>query len=229
MIELAGVGKRYDNAALSLTVLRDVTLSIARGEFVAIMGPSGSGKSTLLNVIGCLDGFDSGSYHFAGDDVGSLGTDALAALRARRLGFVFQSFNLIAQLDALGNVALPLVYARGRARDARLARARAGLTEVGLAERMHHRPTELSGGQRQRVAIARALVNDPDVIIADEPTGNLDSATGEEIMAMFARLHAQGRTVVMVTHEAEVAAHAARRITLRDGRIVEDVPTPLPA
>jgi len=223
VIELADIVKGYRSASLSLTVLRGVSLSIARGEFVAIMGPSGSGKSTLLNVIGCLDGFDAGGYRFAGEDVGTLGTDALAALRARRLGFVFQSFNLISQLDALGNVALPLVYAGDVARADRLERARRGLADVGLADRLHHRPAELSGGQRQRVAIARALVNDPDVIIADEPTGNLDSATGKEVMAMFERLHARGRTIVMVTHEVEVAAHASRRVTLRDGRVVEDV------
>ena len=225
MIELEGVGKRYRTGALSVTVLRGVTLAIGRGEFVAIMGPSGSGKSTLLNVVGCLDGFDSGTYRFAGDDVGALDTDALARLRARRLGFVFQSFNLIPQLDALGNVALPLVYAGRIRRGDRLERARAGLEDVGLADRLHHRPAELSGGQRQRVAIARALVNDPDVIIADEPTGNLDTATGDEIMAMFGRLHAAGRTIVMVTHEPEVAARASRRVTLRDGRVVEDAAT----
>ena len=225
MIELEGVGKRYRTGALSVTVLRGVTLAIGRGEFVAVMGPSGSGKSTLLNVVGCLDGFDSGTYRFAGDDVGALDTDALARLRARRLGFVFQSFNLIPQLDALGNVALPLVYAGRIRRGDRLERARAGLEDVGLADRLRHRPAELSGGQRQRVAIARALVNDPDVVIADEPTGNLDTATGDEIMAMFDRLHAAGRTIVMVTHELEVAAHASRRVTLRDGRVVEDAAT----
>jgi len=238
MIELTGVTKRYAGAGPSLTVLHGVSLGVERGEFVAIMGPSGSGKSTLLNVLGCLDGFDEGVYRFAGEDVGALDGESLARLRARRLGFVFQSFNLISQLDALGNVALPLVYARGADRDEpasrlaggrarrqrRLDTARRQLADVGLADRLHHRPAELSGGQRQRVAIARALVNDPDVIIADEPTGNLDSATGEEIMALFEALHARGRTILMVTHEPDIAARAGRRVTLRDGCIVEDVP-----
>ena len=226
MIELDRIVKTYALGATPLTVLDGVSLGIRRGEFVAIMGPSGSGKSTLLNVLGCLDGFDAGAYRFAGEDVGALDGRALARLRARRLGFVFQSFNLIAQLSALDNVALALVYARaqGTSRRARLEIARARLAEVGLADRAAHRPAELSGGQRQRVAIARALANDPDVIVADEPTGNLDSSTGADVMALFDRLHAAGRTVVMVTHEPEVAAHAERRVTLRDGRIVEDVP-----
>ena len=225
MIELERIVRRYALGATRLTVLDGVSLRVRRGEFVAIMGPSGSGKSTLLNVVGCLDGFDAGAYRFAGEDVGALDGRALARLRARRLGFVFQSFNLIGQLSALDNVALALVYARrrGTSRRARLETARERLAEVGLADRAAHRPAELSGGQRQRVAIARALANDPDVIVADEPTGNLDSATGADVMALFDRLHAAGRTVVMVTHEAEVAAHAQRRVTLRDGRIVEDV------
>ena len=224
MIRLEGIVKRYATPAHTLTVLREVSLEIARGEYVAITGPSGSGKSTLLNVLGCLDGFDGGRYRFAEDDVGALGSDARASLRAARIGFVFQSFNLISQLDALANVELPLRYALGERRDraARHAIAARHLEAVGLAARAGHRPAELSGGQRQRVAIARALVNDPDVIIADEPTGNLDSATGEEIMALFESLHAAGRTLIIVTHEPAIAARAHRHVRLRDGRIVDD-------
>ena len=223
MISLSGICKSFQTGTVSVDVLHGVDLSIEAGEFVAIMGPSGSGKSTLLNLIACLDVMDSGEYHFAGQAVGSLDSDGLAHLRGQRIGFVFQNFNLIAQFSALRNVELPLIYA-GINRVERRARALEKLTHVGLSDRVSHRPVELSGGQQQRVAIARALVNEPDVIIADEPTGSLDSETGLEIMQLFCSLHALGKTIVMVTHEQEIAEFASRIVRLKDGRIVDDQP-----
>jgi len=199
-------------------VLRDVCLSIQEGEFISVLGPSGSGKSTMLNLIGCLDRPSSGRYWMEGEDVAGLDDDALSDLRLRRLGFIFQSFNLIPQLTVQENVELPLVY-QDLPPAACAERAREMLDLVGLAARLHHRPTELSGGQQQRVAIARALTTNPSLILADEPTGNLDSATGDQIMALLADLNRKGRTVVMVTHENDIAAWAQRRVHMRDGRI----------
>jgi putative ABC transport system ATP-binding protein len=194
---------------------------VQRGEFVAIMGPSGSGKSTFMNLIGCLDQPTAGSYELNGTEVSSLSRDKLADVRNRELGFIFQGFNLLARMDALGNVMLPMVYA-GMSAGARRLRAFAALEAVGLSDRVHHRPNELSGGQQQRVAIARALVNSPSVILADEPTGNLDSRTSLEIMALLQRLKAHGATIVLVTHEAEIAAYCSRIVSFRDGRLLSD-------
>jgi putative ABC transport system ATP-binding protein len=198
-----------------------MSLTIRRNEYVAIMGPSGSGKSTLMNLIGCLDTPDGGSYWLNGQEVSRLSDDALARVRNREIGFVFQTFNLLPRASALHNVELPLVYAGVSARDRR-ARAERALTRVGLEHRMQHKPNELSGGQRQRVAIARALVNEPSLLLADEPTGNLDSTTSEEIMRVFAELHSQGQTIVVVTHEPSIAEHAERVVVLRDGRLDSD-------
>jgi putative ABC transport system ATP-binding protein len=201
--------------------LRGLTLTIRRNEYVAIMGPSGSGKSTLMNLIGCLDTPTGGSYWLNGQEVSRLSDDALARVRNREIGFVFQTFNLLPRATALHNVELPLVYAGTGAKERR-QRAEDALTRVGLEHRMHHRPNELSGGQRQRVAIARALVNRPSLLLADEPTGNLDSTTSEEIMRVFGELHAQGQTIIVVTHEASIAEHAERVVVLRDGRLDTD-------
>ena len=201
--------------------LRGVTLDIRRNEYVAIMGPSGSGKSTMMNLLGCLDTPTGGEYWLNGQEVSRLSDDELARVRNREIGFVFQTFNLLPRATALHNVELPLVYAGVRARERR-ERASAALTRVGLENRMDHRPNELSGGQRQRVAIARALVNSPSILLADEPTGNLDSVTSEEIMRVFGDLHAAGQTVIMVTHEPDIAAHAERVVVLRDGRVESD-------
>ena len=198
--------------------LRGLDLDVGRGEYAAIMGPSGSGKSTLLQILGCLDVPTSGSYRLAGDEVGSLGEEALSIIRNRRIGFVFQAYNLLARATALDNVALPLLY-RGVPPAERRRRAMEALERVGLAERTGHRPNELSGGQKQRVAIARALAADPDILLADEPTGNLDSKTGAEILELFDALHQEGRTIVMVTHEEYVAEHCERIIRIRDGRV----------
>jgi putative ABC transport system ATP-binding protein len=209
---------------VEVRALRGVNMRVERGEYVAIMGPSGSGKSTLMNLLGCLDTPTEGSYRLAGEEVSRLTDEQTAAIRNRRIGFVFQTFHLLPRYSALDNVGLPLRYG-GVPRDERRRRARSGLERVGLADRVDHRPNQLSGGQRQRVAIARALVNDPDLLLADEPTGNLDSQVGGEILALFDELHESGRTVVMVTHEPAVAARAGRLIRFVDGEIVEDRPT----
>ena len=211
----------YDMGGEVVHALRGVDLVIRKNEFVAIMGPSGSGKSTLMNLIGCLDSPTEGEYWLNGHRVSELGDDELARIRNKEIGFVFQTFNLLPRATALHNVELPLIYA-GLPTRTRRARAERALSRVGLADRMHHKPNELSGGQRQRVAIARALVNEPSILLADEPTGNLDSGTSAEIMEVFADLHGQGQTVVMVTHEADIAAHAARVVTLRDGLVAAD-------
>jgi putative ABC transport system ATP-binding protein len=204
-----------------LHALRGVNIQILKGEYVAIMGPSGSGKSTLMNLIGCLDTPTRGNYWLAGRLVSQLDDDELAAIRNREIGFVFQTFNLLPRATALHNVELPMIY-NGTPAHERIERAKKALAQVDLTERMMHKPNELSGGQRQRVAIARALVNNPSILLADEPTGNLDSATGEEIMALFARLHEAGNTIILVTHEHDIAEHAHRVIRLRDGKVEKD-------
>jgi len=211
-----------------IRALRGVSLQIRRNEYLAIMGPSGSGKSTLMNMLGCLDTPTSGRYEFNGKDVSEMDGDELAAIRNREIGFVFQTFNLLPRSTSLRNVELPLVYA-GIDPEEREERAAAALTAVGLGDRLSHKPNELSGGQRQRVAIARALVNQPSIILADEPTGNLDSKTGEEIMGLFDNLHRQGNTIILVTHEADIARHAHRAVHLRDGLIESDEMAPMPA
>ena len=221
VIAMRDVVKTYSTGALEVQALRGVSFTIARGEYVAIMGPSGSGKSTLMNLIGCLDRATSGAYELDGVDVGTLNDDSLAAVRLKKLGFVFQGFNLLARTSALKNVALPLFYAGRSPRDRERVAARV-LGEVGLSDRAAHKPSELSGGQQQRVAIARALVNDPAVLLADEPTGNLDSQTSLEIMGLFRQLSDSGRTIIMVTHDPETARHAERVIRVRDGSVVED-------
>lgn len=221
VIEMEALSKVYRTGALSVTALEEISLSIEQGEYVAIMGPSGSGKSTMMNILGCLDVPTSGRYRLDGVAVDGLTDDELAAVRNRKIGFVFQSFNLLPRYDALENVALPLRYA-GVGKSERRARAQAALEQVGLGERINHRPGELSGGQRQRVAVARALVTRPSLILADEPTGNLDTATSIEIMRLFGAVHAAGNTVVLVTHEDDIARHARRIIRLRDGRIESD-------
>jgi putative ABC transport system ATP-binding protein len=220
-IDVRGVTKTYDLGDVKVEALRGVTFTIMPGEYVAIMGPSGSGKSTLMNTLGCLDRPTTGTYRLDGIDVSTLGDDALAAIRLRKLGFVFQGFNLLARTSAVKNVGLPLFYA-GLSTRKRNALAAERLREVGLGDRLEHKPSELSGGQQQRVAIARALVNDPAVLLADEPTGNLDSETSEEIMGLFHELNAAGRTIIMVTHDEDVAGHAKRIVRVKDGRIVDD-------
>ena len=220
-IVIKDIVKTYLMGDTLVRALDGVSLSIESGEFTSIMGPSGSGKSTLMNILGCLDRPTSGSYKLDGDEVATLGDDALAVTRNRKIGFVFQNFNLLARMSSLHNVALPMIYA-GVSQKERIRRAQKALDMVGLAERMHHKPNELSGGQRQRVAIARALVNEPTLILADEPTGNLDTKSGDEIMGIFCELNRQGRTVVLVTHEPDIAEYTRRTVTFRDGLIVKD-------
>jgi putative ABC transport system ATP-binding protein len=224
LIELREVYKVYDMGAEKVHALNGVDLSVERGEYVAIMGSSGSGKSTLMNLLGCLDTPSSGSYILNDTAVQELDDTQLAGIRNKEIGFVFQTFNLLSRTDALHNVELPLIYA-GLTRAERKERAKAALEKVGLGARMTHMPNELSGGQRQRVAIARALVNRPSILLADEPTGNLDSATSEDIMNLFDELHQSGNTVVLVTHEPDIAEHAWRKVTLRDGKVISDQPT----
>jgi len=213
--------KTYEMGSEQVHALRGVNIEIRKGEYSAIMGPSGSGKSTLMNLIGCLDSPSKGSYWLAGRLVSDLDDDELAYIRNKEIGFVFQTFNLLPRATALHNVELPMIY-NGTPSEERQERARKALAQVDLTERMMHKPNELSGGQRQRVAIARALVNHPSILLADEPTGNLDSQTGEEIMALFARLHREGNTIILVTHEPDIAQHAHRVIRLRDGKVEKD-------
>lgn len=228
VIRVAGLNKDYYTGSTVVSALRDVNLTVMPGEMMAVMGPSGSGKSTFMNVIGCLDRPTSGSYWLDGIDVSSLGANELADLRNQKIGFIFQGSNLLPRMDALGNVMLPMVYAGVPAAERR-ERAMAALAAVGLADRAHHRSNEMSGGQIQRVAIARALVNEPSLILADEPTGNLDSRTSIEIVAILQRLNAEGATIVVVTHEPDIAAHAKRTVLFRDGRIIDDTIVNRPA
>lgn len=225
ILELHDVTKAYRTGAVAVQALRGVSLSIEEGEYVAIMGPSGSGKSTLMHILGCLDVPTSGRYAIAGQDVSTMGERELAEVRNRRIGFVFQQFNLLPTLTAVRNVELPLTYA-GVSRVERRERATSMLGYVGLADRVNHRPGELSGGQQQRVAVARALVTDPSLVLADEPTGNLDSGSTADVLDLFGELHAGGRTIVLITHEVEVARQASRVVHLLDGRIVEDAGLP---
>jgi putative ABC transport system ATP-binding protein len=228
LIEIRDLKKSYEMGAETVRALDGVDLTVEKGEYLAIMGSSGSGKSTLMNLLGCLDTPTSGSYLLNGTAVQELDDEALAAIRNREIGFVFQTFNLLNRTTALENVELPLVYAAVSRRERR-DRAKRALERVGLGDRMDHRPNQLSGGQRQRVAIARALVNEPSILLADEPTGNLDSATSGEIMALFDELHRGGNTILVVTHEPDVARHAEREVVLRDGRVTSDQPTAVPA
>lgn len=221
VIDIQGITKTYVNGKLSVPVLHGIDLQVNKGEFVSIMGPSGSGKSTFMNILGCLDRPTTGSYRLNGDEVATLSDDELAFVRNKQIGFVFQSFNLLTKLTALENVVLPMIYA-GMDKKSRNERAAALLSSVGLGDRMDHLPSELSGGQRQRVAIARALANNPAIIMADEPTGNLDSKSTIDVMNIFRGLYEEGRTIILVTHEPEIATYASRNVVLRDGLIVED-------
>jgi putative ABC transport system ATP-binding protein len=221
VIDIENITKNYVMGQETVQALRGVTLQIRRNEYLAIMGPSGSGKSTLMNMLGCLDTPSSGRYEFSGKNVAEMDDDELAAIRNREIGFVFQTFNLLPRSNSLRNVELPLIYA-GVDPETRADRATQALVDVGLGDRIHHKPNELSGGQRQRVAIARALVNNPSIILADEPTGNLDSKTGEEIMALLEHLYDRGNTIILVTHERDIADHARRIVNLRDGLIESD-------
>jgi putative ABC transport system ATP-binding protein len=221
LIETRDLRRAYRMGDEIVTALAGVSLDIEEGEFVAVMGPSGSGKSTFMNLVGCLDRPDGGSYRLAGDEVSRLSADALAGVRSRRIGFVFQQFNLLERTDAVGNVALPMIYASADRKERR-RKAEAALSRVGLGDRMGHTPLQLSGGQQQRVAIARALVNDPSILLADEPTGALDSRTSLDIMALFQALNRDGMTVLVVTHEPDVAEFARRVVRFRDGRVIED-------
>ena len=219
LIQLQGVSRIYDLGRVQVAALQEVDLTVEPGEFLAIVGPSGSGKSTLMNIVGCLDRPTAGTYTLAGTPVAELNDDGLARLRSRTIGFVFQSYNLLPRTSALENVATPLLY-QGVSRKDRLARARAALERLGLGDRVDHVPTELSGGQQQRVAIARALVAEPALLLADEPTGNLDSASGADVMTILRELNAAGRTIVMITHDSDVASSAGRQVHVRDGRLV---------
>ena len=225
VIDIDNITKHYVMGEETVHALRGVSLQIRRGEYLAIMGPSGSGKSTLMNMLGCLDTPSSGRYFFNGKDVSAMDDDELATIRNHEIGFVFQTFNLLPRSTSLRNVELPLIYA-GLDPESREEKAANALREVGLGDRLHHKPNELSGGQRQRVAIARALVNDPSIILADEPTGNLDSKTGEEIMQLLENLYIAGNTIILVTHEPDIARHARRTVFLRDGLIESDEPVP---
>jgi putative ABC transport system ATP-binding protein len=228
ILQLMNVSKVYSTGSVQVEALHDVSMEVARGEYVAIMGPSGSGKSTLMHILGCLDVPTSGVYHLAGEDVSTMSEDALAHVRNRQIGFVFQQFNLLASLPAWRNVELPLCYS-GVGRAERKLRAVRALERVGLGDRLDHRPGELSGGQQQRVAVARALVTDPALILADEPTGNLDSHSSADVLSLFAELHDQGRTIVLITHERDVAGSAQRVVGILDGRIDTDGQPGLPA
>lgn len=225
LLELKNIAKKYRIGTEEVNALRSITLNIEKGEYVALMGPSGSGKSTLMNIIGCLDTPSDGGYVLNGKEVSKMSDEELADIRNREIGFIFQTFNLIPRSNALDNVALPLVYA-GLKKTERLKRAEEALKDVGLGDRMKHKPNELSGGQRQRVAVARALVNDPSIILADEPTGNLDSKTSEEIMSLFEDIHRRGNTIIVVTHEEDIAQHAHRIVRIKDGNIESDLANP---
>jgi putative ABC transport system ATP-binding protein len=220
IVALERVSRTYAMDGIRVDALRDVSLAVGQGEFVAIVGPSGSGKSTMMHIIGCLDRPTAGRYRLAGNAVAELSDDGLARLRSRTIGFVFQSYNLLPRTTALDNVATPLLY-QGVGRRERVARATAALERLGLGDRLRHEPSQLSGGQQQRVAIARAIVTDPALILADEPTGNLDTSAGAEVLALFRELHAAGRTIVLITHDAEVAASAPRRLHIRDGQLTD--------
>ena len=221
LIDIEGVKKIYDLGAEKIHALDGVSLKIERGEYIAIMGPSGSGKSTIMNILGCLDTPTSGSYYFEGEEVSKMDDNQLAGIRNQKIGFVFQTFNLLPRISSLQNVELPLIYG-GVSLESRRERAELVLERVGLGDRMNHKPNELSGGQRQRVAVARALANEPSIILADEPTGNLDSKTGEEIMVLFNQIHEAGNTIILVTHEEYIAENAHRIIRLHDGLIASD-------
>ncbi len=221
LLNLKSISKRYLIGSVEVNALRSIDLKIEKGEYVALMGPSGSGKSTLMNIIGCLDTPSGGEYSLNGKEVSKMSEDELAEVRNKEIGFIFQTFNLVPRSNALDNVALPLVYA-GYKKEERIRKAKESLNDVGLGDRMTHKPNELSGGQRQRVAVARALVNNPSIILADEPTGNLDSKTSEEIMALFDQIHKKGNTIIVVTHEEDIARHALRIVRIKDGQVESD-------